>query len=164
MLMALTPRSANFLDQFLFVERIEQAGVDGAGLEQRNFLHRRLAQAQHDVAGADERLAVGGNRRAGFGVGFVGKTGGEAEAGLDFHLRAEFDQLGGAVRRQRCPGFARMRFFGNGNLHFSKNVARTVSHPFPAVNSNVAILCTGIVAPCRQLNELFFKILSASST
>ena len=84
-----------------------------ARLEQRDFLDRRFAQAQHDVAGADERLAVGGNRRAGLGVGFVGKTGGEAEAGLDFHLRAEFDELGGAVRRQRRAGFARMRFFWN---------------------------------------------------
>ena len=84
-----------------------------AGFEQRDFLHRRLAQAQHDVAGADQRLAVGGDRRAGLGVGLVGKTGGQAEAGLDLHLRAEFDELGGAVRRQRRAGLARMRFFWN---------------------------------------------------
>ena len=83
------------------------------GLSQRDFLHRRFAQAQHDVAGADERLAVGGNRRAGLGVGLVGKTGGGAEAGLDFHLRAELDELAGAVRRQRRAGLARMRFFWN---------------------------------------------------
>ena len=62
--------------------------------EPGNFLHRRLAQAQHDVAGADERLAVGGDRRAGFGVGLVGKSGGDAEAGLDLDLRAELDEFG----------------------------------------------------------------------
>ena len=82
-------------------------------LEPGDFLHRRLAQAQHDVAGADEGLAVGGNRRAGFGVGLVGKSGGGAEAGLDLNLRAELDELARGVRRQRRAGLARMRFFWN---------------------------------------------------
>ena len=100
-----------FLDQLLFVERIQQARVNRALLEPRNFLRRWLAQAQYNITGADERLAVAGHHRTGFGVGIVGKSGGGAEAGLNFHLRAKFDQLGGAVRRQWCPGFARMRFF-----------------------------------------------------
>ena len=102
-----------FLDQLLFVERIEQAGVDGARFEPGNFLHRRFAQAQHDVAGTDQRLAVGGDGRTGFDIGVIGKAGGEAEAGLDFNLGAELDEFGDAIGRQRRPAFARMGFAWN---------------------------------------------------
>ena len=100
MLMALTPRSANFWTKFLFIEWIQQACVNRARLEPGNFLHRRFAQPQHDVAGPDEFLAVGGDDGTGLEIGLVGKTGGGAEAGLDFDLRAELDEFGGAVRRE----------------------------------------------------------------
>ena len=43
-------------------------------------------------------FAVGGDDGAGLEIGFVGKTGGDAEAGLNFDLRAELDEFGGAVR------------------------------------------------------------------
>ena len=73
--------------------------MNGARFEPGNFLHRRFAQAQDDVAGADERLVVGRNRRAGLGVGLVRKTGGGAKAGLNLHLRAELDEPARAVGR-----------------------------------------------------------------
>ena len=62
-------------------------------------------------------LAVGGDDGAGFEIGFVGKTGGDAEAGLNFDLRAELDEFGGAVRREGRAAFARMSFAWNGNFH-----------------------------------------------
>ena len=102
-----------FLDQLFFVERIEQAGVDGARFEPANLLHRRFAQAQHDVAGTDQRPAVGGDDRTGFEIGVIGEAGGEAEAGLDFNLGAELDEFGDAIGRQRRPAFARIGFAWN---------------------------------------------------
>ena len=73
--------------------------MDGAGLEQPDFPDRRLAQAQHQVGGAEQRLAVGAERGAGGGVVRIGKTTAESEARFHFHLGPEFDQFGGAGRR-----------------------------------------------------------------
>ena len=44
------------------------------GLSSAISSDRRLAQAQHQVAGTQQRLAVGGEGGAGLGVGVVGKA------------------------------------------------------------------------------------------